>query len=461
MVGAVGWPLWQEDGVGVCVANSAQDHPQIIPDGQGGAVVVWQDERNSITADIYAQRVDSYGNALWLAGGVSVCLANSWQDDPQIIPDGSGGSIITWKDLRTATTRDTYVQRLDSDGNAQWQDDGVALCVASGSEHKQHLVSDGAEGAIVSWEDNRDHDTRGYDIYARRVYSDGTAAWAVDGVSLCAALENQGSPQIATDSVGGAIVAWHDYRLSATMKYDIYAQRVYSDGTTAWATDGVSLCVEPEDQKHPQLIPDGAGGAIVTWQDERDDDGDICAQRVNASGATLWSIDGTTVCNAMYAQTDPQIAPDGSGGAIVVWRDYRNGSFDIYAQRMDSSGNMLWTNDGVPVCVQPEEQGDPQIVSDGSGGALLTWFDKRNGEDYNIYAQRIDSSGQGLWQKDGVLLCEAALNQRLPQIVSDEAGGAIVTWYDYRNPSTHYDIYVQRVGDFPARLSMPLVLKRH
>ena len=43
----------------------------------------------------------------------------------------------------------------------------------------------------------------------------------------------------------------------------------------------------------------------------------------------------------------------------------------------------------------------------------------------------------------------------------EQAGGAIVTWYDYRNPSTHYDIYVQRVRDLPARLSMPLLLKRH
>jgi hypothetical protein len=469
LVAAVGWPLWQDEGVGVCVADGAQENPQLIPDGQGGAVVVWQDERNSVTADIYGQRVDGDGNPLWTAGGVSVCLANSWQNTPQLIPDGSGGSIITWKDLRTAYSYDIYAQRLDSYGNAQWQDDGVSLCVTiDWNQHKPQLVSDGMEGAIVAWEDQRGYTTPTveykYDIYAQRVYSDGTAVWGTNGVSLCAALDNQYMPQIATDGVGGAIVAWQDYRLSTTMEYDIYAQRVYSDGTTAWATDGVSLCVEPEDQEDPQLIPDGASGAIVVWSDDRVDMGiDIYAQRILSDGTRLWDTSGEGVCHEAGDQSGPQIAPDGLGGAFVTWKDERVSADggDIYAQRVDANGNMHWTDGGVPVCVQPGEQGDPQIASDGSGGALVTWFDKRNGGDYNIYAQRIDSSGQGLWQKNGVLLCEAALNQRLPQIVSDEAGGAIVTWYDYRNPSTHYDIYVQRVGDLPARLSMPLLLKRH
>src|SRR2546426_11777920 len=42
-----------------------------------------------------------------------------------------------------------------------------------------------------------------------------------------------------------------------------------------------------------------------------------------------------------------------------------------------------------------------------------------------------------------VPLCTATFNQLNPTIVSDGAGGAIVTWYDNRGP--YYDIYAQHV----------------
>ena len=32
-----------------------------------------------------------------------------------------------------------------------------------------------------------------------------------------------------------------------------------------WAADGVAVCVEGNHQETPQLLPDGQGGAIITW----------------------------------------------------------------------------------------------------------------------------------------------------------------------------------------------------
>jgi hypothetical protein len=57
-----------------------------------------------------------------------------------------------------------------------------------------------------------------------------------------------------------------------------------------------------------------------------------------------------------------------------------------------SSGNG-WLPDGVPISTEDNFRGFPQICSDGTGGAIITWRDKRSGSEYDIYAQRIDSSG--------------------------------------------------------------------
>ena len=69
-----------------------------------------------------------------------------------------------------------------------------------------------------------------------------------------------------------------------------------------WTADGVALCTAANDQINPQIVSDGSGGAIITWQDYRGGNYDIYAQRVNASGAVQWTADGVAVCTAAYDQ---------------------------------------------------------------------------------------------------------------------------------------------------------------
>ena len=101
-----------------------------------------------------------------------------------------------------------------------------------------------------------------------------------------------------------------------------------------------------------------------------------------------------------------------------------------------------WPHDpnsgNVPLCTAANQQYSSTIVSDGAGGAIVTWYDIRSGN-YDIYAQRVNAAGVPQWTANGVALCTAANNQYSPTIVSDGAGGAIVTWYDYRS-GTYADI---------------------
>ena len=163
--------------------------------------------------------------------------------------------------------------------------------------------------------------------------------------------------------------------------------------------------------------------------------------------SAIWIQDGIPV--AWYTNPSPsehQITSDGAGGTIITWRDYRNGNYDIYAQRIDADGSIHtgWTIDGMPVCTDARHQHSPQIISDGGGGAIITWHDER-GDSMDIYAQRIDADG-GLhagWASEGEPICTYAGEQVAPRITSDGAGGAIITWSDYR--SGNYDIYAQRI----------------
>jgi hypothetical protein len=272
------------------------------------------------------------------------------------------------------------------------------------------------------------------------------AEWHLDGVPASTGATNQASPKAISDGAGGAILVWSDTRTGSSGA-DIYAQRLDKWGNPLWGAAGVALCTAAGGQVSPEIVPDGAGGAIVVWQDIRSATHyDIYAQRISAAGNPLWSADGLALCTATGDQTDPRAIPDGSGGAIVVWIDSRGGSYtDIYAQRVASWGVPVWEADGVAVCTAYQNQLFPAIASDGSGGAIIVWQDARSAgsSDNDIYAQRVDAAGYIQWSSNGMAVCTAAGNQYSPTLATDGDGNAIVAWEDVRSFS--YTIYAQRV----------------
>ncbi len=533
-VDSLGNALWTTDGVVVCQGAQSEENPAVVGDGYHGAIITWVDYRNG-NYDIYAQRVDSLGNTKWTANGVVICDAAEDQVYVELASDDYHGAIITWRDYRNGNL-DIYAQRVDSSGNAVWTADGVAICTASSGQLYPQLVSDGYHGAIITWDDWR---SGNYDIYAQRVDSLGNTKWTADGAVVCDATGGQAYPTVVSDGCHGAVIAWQDAR-NGTYS-DIYVQRVDSLGNLLWAdpdsmvtyyfngydsgqcwsvdpgnmVDGDASSSARTDYDNPsdetQLCNsntcDGSDlGAIAKVEmrakiDVYDPDGRIyittifpggdgithmfsnisqswtgwldITSELNAPSPWTWSdvqnldvkvrgVDpashdcscyktelrvsygqGVAVCKASDNQDAPQIVSDDYHGAIITWEDDRNGTSDVYAQRVDSLGNMLWTSDGVAVCDADYRQDDMRIAADGDHGAVIAWRDNRNGTDDNIYARRVDSLGTTLWTSNGVLVCGQSNAQEDPRIVSDDHHGAFVVWRDQRNGSE--DIYLEAV----------------
>src|SRR5262245_56858427 len=119
--------------------------------------------------------------------------------------------------------------------------------------------------------------------------------------------------------------------------------------SAAWPPFGRALVTAPGAQVLPVLASDGAGGAIVAWNDRRAFPFNIDAQHVLASGEVdaAWPVNGRALLSDALVQTIvpqgsefPAIVSDGSGGAIVTWPDARSTStgLDIYAPHVQPSG---------------------------------------------------------------------------------------------------------------------------
>jgi hypothetical protein len=322
-------------------------------------------------------------------------------------------------------------------------DSTLAVVVAAGSQWNVQMASDGSHGAIVVWQDRRSGTSD--KLYVQRISADGTLLWANGGIPLASTGGFQYYPQILADGQGGAYIAWQDNRGGAD--YDIYLQHVTPDGVMLLPPDGLALCKAIGHQYYPRIVSSPGGEVIVVWQDRRAGNFDVYAQKVNQLGNLLWTSNGVLVCNTEFDQIDPVPAADGTGGVIVAWGDYRgaSGFTDIYAQRIRWNGGEVWKHNGVPVVQAINSQSNPQIVTDGNSGAIIGWQDRRNSTYDLVFAQRVDSNGTRLWPDNGQPVAPTAANQYYPKMAADGAGGAAFVWQDNRG-GAGYDIYTQRLS---------------
>src|SRR5262245_35349314 len=118
---------------------------------------------------------------------------------------------------------------------AEWPAFGRSTSSASTSQAHCVAHTAGADGASSAWEDSR---CPGVSIFAQRVLASGELglAWTVDGQALMtdplvpsSAEGGNASPVIVSDGAGGAIVAWQDGRSPIT-ETDIFAQHILATG---------------------------------------------------------------------------------------------------------------------------------------------------------------------------------------------------------------------------------------
>jgi hypothetical protein len=451
--------------------DNGQSVPAAATTGVGGAFVAFVNG-DAVVCQYLTPSGSTFPPDLRCADTLAVVegFSSLSSGSPRITPTESGGAIVAFLQARNGSSIDVFAQAVDGLAARLWGPTGVPVCTASGDQRFAEntfgtIASDGQGGCYIVWEDPR-LPANGYDIFTQHLTSTGAVAsgWPVNGLQLTNQLGDQRQASVVSDDAGGAIVAWQG--TLPNNDHDIFASRLLSNGTlaTGWSANGNVVCSTPDDQSRPVLTKDGAGGAIVAWQDGRGVD--VYAQHIRSDGTVdpQWPANGAAVAPADSSQLSPEITSDGNGGAFVVWADNRTVATapDIYAQHVTSSGvhDPNWLSDGLPICTEPVDQNSPLIVPDGTGGMITCWTDKRTAVNQNvdIYAQRVTAGGTMVWTLNGLAICTDPSPQDTPAIAVDSYGGAVIAWRDTRSTSFG-QIFAQRVGhdgDVGSLASVPV-----
>jgi hypothetical protein len=421
--------------------TEAQSCPTVGSDLAGGAIVSFK----TASLKVGAVHVNAAGAPDGGFGFGPSTLPVSLEAGEPLRTAVASVSQLTVASDRAAAAAPALTQVLNGGGPSA----GFPVALAMPLRHPAIVPGAAGRTLLVAKDDDA---VSFWTLRAAIIRPNGTVAFSIQ-ISSLLEFFNADAISACSDGAGGLIAAMPYYDSNSTGSKDIAIWRMAASGARPWGNQPYPLVSASGDQTDVHAVPDGAGGALLAWTDPRANtrSTDIFALRVDSTGTRVygWNFYGTPVCDALGAQSQPRITPDGTGGMWVVWLDQRLGiEGDLRYSHVLGNGTLAagFTTDGTPLCSASGAQGEAEIAGDGAGGCFVVWRDDRSGN-ADIYAQHILASGLVApgWAVDGRALTTAAGVQDQPSIASVAGGKAVVAWRDARTATPR--IYVAGVSD--------------
>jgi hypothetical protein len=356
--------------------------------------------------------------------------------------DSKGGLLVTWEEAGHVSA-----QRFSPDGKSLWTRKTEALSASEATQRLPTLAPDGAGGVYVVWEERLAPGQGGaverWVLFAQHVNELGAPLWTANGSRVSLRPSDQRMPHAVYDGSAGVIVAWKDFRESASQ---LQVQRLNYQGNRLWGLEGIVLTAPAGDPaRSPYLAAVGGGSGVFAWQASSAGSDRLFLQLVNASGKVVWSPQGSELDHGNWHEWNPVLHGDGQGGTWVGWEDYRNSlNWVIFIKHMHVTGASGWSGGEATVTTVQADQGRLDMTDDGQGGILAAWIDNRYGS-IGLYLQEIDRNGKARLGTEGMTVATALVNPRRPEIVSLAPGQAGIAWVDTPAKGT-WTLYWQVVG---------------
>jgi len=350
------------------------------------------------------------------ANPLLVCDVANWQRDSQAVPDGSGGAFVFWRDSRNSEyIFEVYGQRYDQNGIALWEENGRLIVADADGKNvvffSLYRYDDGK--MIICWyageEGVANPDEK---MWVQELDDEGAKVWEND----LALSEEHSSGPLSVGYYYTCQLVRDDFGFHAMMEIGTYGylrmrmSRFSEAGELLMQYHGVEI--GPLSFGHASITTDGANGAFVYYSSGNGGGATLHCMHIDEYAGELWG-DWVNV-TANTTGLSYQFSGIGDGmGVTFVWQGGGVNAEELFARRLNTDGSWAWAGSTTEICtfdgVQKnfywEKQGDNYYI---------TWADGRPGMVgyYAIYGQKFDITGQTLWQEDGIQIAD--LNTYLP-----------------------------------------------
>jgi hypothetical protein len=243
----------------------------IVSDGSGGAIFIWDEEEAGGSNRVFAQRVDNQGNPAWSG---TILVGNGTYQSHSLITDGSGGAFLA---LQAYNQGVTFRVQVGHDGGLM----GV-------TPYYPYSVGDGSGGSINCRiqlvQPNAGSGTIYDTLYVQRLDAAGSPVWPEKKVISSRLGYEIINLQCTADGSGGILMSWHLVK-GETARGVIYVQKADASGNLLFGTTGINVFGSAGTWQWCNTVSDGDGGLFVTASTNRNK---IFIQHISSGGSRLW-----------------------------------------------------------------------------------------------------------------------------------------------------------------------------
>ncbi len=370
--------------------NDGSSEFDLCSDGQGGFFVMFPSSREQGVC-LMAARVNSQGEPVgdpagtFVAQGTGVTISNV---EPRCVPDGDGGAYVVWNRRISSDNYEIVVQLINSNLEMVWPDP-LVLSQSNFSFDFDDVAATSDGACVVVWTESGIYET----VHAVKVLESYGVAW---NVAVCDSAYAMDNATVACDAAGDVYVAWVDWRFGWQQPAGVYGQKLNSAGVLQLPLRGIPLTTDP-DAESPDLCTNAQGEPFLTWKrnlafPECHD----LVLKYSTMFEPLWPEEGVQLSTGIVSEFRHAAAlPDNEGGILAAWTEI-DPSFEQSAARgkhLNSSGAVTdeyWDDaHGGVICDTLGSQWGPALAPGMNPGEFFCfWTDNRTAS--QIYGQFID-----------------------------------------------------------------------
>ncbi|MDP7127602.1 MAG: T9SS type A sorting domain-containing protein [Candidatus Marinimicrobia bacterium] len=410
---------------------------QVAATSDGGVYVAWLSDGNY---HVYLQRMNALGEPQLGDGGMVVSDQpnSSWiaVHHMNLAVDGNDNAIISTLDTRTGIWQ-VYAYKIAPDGSMPWGTDGLALSVLGSENISPRLTVLSDNSVAVAW--CQDYLT----VRIQMISESGALQWGDGGIHIEDSTGDLLNPLPLTVDGTNVLLQWnHQTGPFWAPDSKLYLQKYNSSGVELWDSPVVAVgpVVFPTGNYSQESVGDHAGGSFSAWTQMAGSNQSAVAQRISGTGETVWGNAVNFSTNSSHFRTNPRTAvAEGNSELMAAWTE-SNGSQSqrgVYAQRLDENGNRLWGSSGVAVVSLNGNYDYLDLSIAGLGNDMIAvYIEQSVNMTGDIYASRLNSNGEYVWSEQTVTLTTSG-NSKSDMYTSEGPGCTFVVWTENGSVYAH------------------------
>lgn len=407
-----------------------------VGDKKGGAFIVWQDSKTKDGSEVLFLHVNKDGETSFRSDGKAVSQSLENKFDPKIQLLKSGDLLVLWKENISPTTSEIFIQKVTSKGLRLWSEYGIQITRLN-KEIKEYTLNTDANGNAIITFITKDLNSANNSLYIIKLNSNGNILNGPIQVLSSADIKLSDS-KIHPLKDNSFYLNWLETKESRAALY--FGKVEITDDSIQIQKKNISKTNENVLSFESALV--GNELYVIWYSQEKQKT--IYHQLISSEGKFIWGQEGKLLTTKRGQNSYPQFDIF-NRNIFVTWvNDFENDR-NIYAQLFDLKGNKLWKESGMPVIEFEGDQFGQKVVSDKRGNFIIAWIDRRFTKQFgNIYAQKLNSSGEIQWTESGIDLGTYSNSEKsYLNLVPDEQGGAIAIFKDKREKKS--EIFGQKI----------------